>query len=306
MAKLHTSRYDGPMTDDALYGLVEAGGTKFMLGLARADGTLVDQARIDTMRPDETIPAAIAWLRHATLLHGAPKAVGIASFGPLSLDRASLDWGSITRTTKPHWDHVSVAPPFAEAFGCPVGFDTDVNGAALAESRWGAAQDHIVSVYVTIGTGIGGGAVIDGRALHGRGHPEMGHFHPPRHPADRDFAGICPFHGDCYEGLASGPAIAARWGTSLSQLPHDHVAHDVIAHYLAHLAVALQAVLSPGIIVMGGGVSATPGLIDRARRLTNVMAKSYFDDAPIAIALPGLGDRAGLLGALALALDAAG
>ena len=182
-----------------------------------------------------------------------------------------------------------------------VGFDTDVNAAALAESLWGAGQGASVCVYVTVGTGIGGGAVVGGAPVHGSRHPEMGHILVRRHPDDREFAGTCPFHGDCLEGLAGGPAIKARWGLSLSELPQDHPGHEIEADYLAQLAVTIQLVLSPQIILFGGGVMATPGLLARVQRRTTALAAGYVE--PV-LAPPGLGDDAGLLGALALALAA--
>jgi fructokinase len=182
--------------------------------------------------------------------------------------------------------------------------DTDVNGAALAESLWGAGSGHDVVLYFTVGTGIGGGAVIHGRTLRGEGHPEMGHIRLPRHPDDMDFAGTCPFHGCCLEGLASGPAILARWGKSLSELGADHPGHQIIAWYLAHTAVTMQAIFEPGRIVFGGGVMATPGLIERATQQASQLGGGYFrSDALQSIVRPGLGDNAGLLGALAVALS---
>lgn len=173
-----------------------------------------------------------------------------------------------------------------------------MNGAALAESRWGAAQGDDVAVYITVGTGIGGGAVINGSPIHGAQHPEMGHILPRRHPEDMDFPGVCPFHGDCFEGLVSGPAIKARWGASLSELPTDHPAHKIVAWYLGQLAMTVQAVLSPRRIVFGGGVMATPGLLEAMRGEAIRLAKDY---VTIIIESPALGDQAGLLGGLALA-----
>ena len=289
-----------------LYGCVEAGGTKFVVGIVAADRTIIDSQRVATTTPAETIPATIDWLRAAQARHGAVTAIGIASFGPVELERASAEWGHITATTKPGWSDTPFGSVLAEVFGVPVGFDTDVNGAALAELRWGAAQGVKSAVYVTVGTGIGGGAVVDGRVVHGLGHAEMGHFRVPRHLRDTRFAGICPFHGDCLEGLASGPAIIARWGGSLSDLGPEHEAQDVVAHYLGQMAMTLQAVLAPEKIIFGGGVMAAAGMVERVRAECAKQAKGYFrgsiDDI---IVSPGLGDRAGLLGGLALALDAA-
>ena len=290
-----------------LYACIEAGGTKFIAGIAAGPRDILDTARFATTTPGAMLAAVTDWLAEAVRRHGPVRAAGIASFGPLSLDRSAADWGHITATPKPGWSGIDLAGPVGAALGVPVGFDTDVNGAALAEARWGAAIHQRVAVYVTIGTGIGGGAVVNDVPLHGQGHPEMGHMRPARHPGDKDFAGICPFHGDCLEGLASGPAIAARWGASLSDLPADHEGHAIVAHYIAQLVVNLQAVLAPGRIILGGGVMGTAGLLARVRSEAVQLGGGYFaSDAAQVIVPPGLGDHAGLLGALALAMDASG
>jgi fructokinase len=284
---------------EARYGLVEAGGTKFVLGTADADGRIAARARIPTSSPDETIGAMLDWLGG----QGPFDAIGLATFGPVDLDPASPEWGHILKTPKPGWSGADLAGPIQRHLGCPVAVDTDVNGAALAESIWGAGKSDDVVLYFTIGTGVGGGAVIGGRTLRGKGHPEMGHIRLPRHPNDRNFKGVCPFHGDCLEGLASGPAIMARWGKSLSELATDHPAHDMIAWYLAQMIVTMQAIFEPGRIVLGGGVMATPGLIQQVRQRAIELGGGYFrSDASEIIQPPGLGDDAGLLGALALAL----
>ena len=282
---------------EQLYGLVEAGGTKFVLGVAASKDDIRATVRIPTTTPDETIGAMCAWFTAQDKL----AAIGVASFGPLGLDPVSPSWGHITATTKPHWSNTDIAGPLKAAFKCPVVIDTDVNGAALAEYLWGAAQSQKTMLYFTVGTGIGGGAIVDGRILKGLSHPEMGHIRPPRHPADHGFAGVCPVHGDCLEGLASGPAIMARWGASLSELPGDHPAHEMIAWYLAQIIVTMQAIFEPGRIVLGGGVMATPHLIDRIMAQTITLGSAYFKSDPAhIISLPGLGHNAGLLGALAL------
>ena len=280
------------------YGLVEAGGTKFVLGVATDKNTIEASMRIDTTTPDETIGAMLDWFR----AQGKLDAIGVASFGPLELDPQSPSWGHIGQTPKPHWSGADIAGPLQQGLGYPVAIDTDVNGAALAEYHWGAGQGHRSMLYFTIGTGVGGGAVVDGQILHGLSHPEMGHMSLPRHPDDREFAGICPFHGACLEGLASGPAIKARWRMSLSQLPADHAAHDIIAFYIAQTVVTMQAIFAPSRIIFGGGVMGTPGLIDRVRQQAVTLGGGYFRGDPNEIVtLPGLGDKAGLLGALALA-----
>lgn len=287
-----------------LYGLVEAGGTKFVVGVAAAPDDIREIVRFDTISPDETIGATIAWLKATQNRVGALSSIGIASFGPVQLNRQAANWGSITFTTKAGWSNSDFGGRVSREVGLPVGFDTDVNGAALAESRWGAGQGQPACVYVTIGTGIGGGAIIDGKPLHGLSHPEMGHIRLPRHPDDVGFAGSCPFHGDCLEGLASGPAIKARWGKSLSELQPDHPAHDIIAWYLAQMVVTLQSILEPGRIILGGGVMETPRLLDRVRGAASVLGGGYFVGKPEDIIVPpGLGDKAGLLGGLALAQD---
>ncbi|MEK6637606.1 MAG: ROK family protein [Pseudomonadota bacterium] len=276
------------------FGCIEAGGTKFVLGIAEAHGAVLATTRIPTTNPADTIAAVIEWFK----ANGPVDAIGIASFGPIDPDPASPRWGFITKTTKPDWSGTDFAGRVGRAFDVPVGFDTDVNGAALAESRWGAAQGDDVAVYFTVGTGIGGGAIINGAPIHGAQHPEMGHILPRRHPDDLDFPGVCPFHGDCFEGLVSGPAIKARWGASLSELPADHPAHKIVAWYLGQLAMSVQAVLSPRRIIFGGGVMATPGLLEAMRSEALRLAKDY---VTIIIEPPALGDQAGLLGGLALA-----
>jgi fructokinase len=289
---------------ERLYGCIEAGGTKFVAGIVAAPGDIRETARFDTNSPDETIGATIAWLKSAQERHGTLSAIGIASFGPLELDRKVSNWGYITATTKTGWSNSDFGGRVARELRLPVGFDTDVNGAALAESRWGVGQDQPACVYITIGTGIGGGAIIDGKPLHGLSHPEMGHIRPQRHPDDLDFVGVCSFHGDCLEGLASGPAIKARWGVSLSELASDHPAHAIIAWYLAQLVVTLQSIMEPGRIILGGGVTATPGLLGKVRLKAAELGKGYFRGvAEEIIVPPALGDNAGLLGGLALAQD---
>lgn len=283
------------------YGLMEAGGTKFVLGVADASGQIVARHRIPTTTPDATIAAALAWFApHAPL-----DRMGIAAFGPLELDRAAPHWGHVLSTPKPHWSMADLAGPFVRALGCPVAIDTDVNGAALAESLWGAGQGVRSCVYVTIGTGIGGGAVVDGRILGGAGHPEMGHMRLDRHPDDHGFSGSCRFHGGCLEGLASGPAILARWGKSLSDLPAGGAEQHMIAWYLGQAVVTLQAIMAPARIILGGGVMATPGLLDLVRQHADALGQGYFATrASEMVVLPGLGDDAGLMGAFALSQTA--
>ncbi len=285
-----------------LLGCIEAGGTKFICGLARGGELLPERVRIETTSPEETLGAAIAWFAAAQARHGAIAGFGIGSFGPVDRDLDSPGWGAILATPKPGWTGVRLAHIIGDAFGgVPVGFDTDVNGAAMAEAAIGGQRGLVV--YITVGTGIGGGAVMDGVPIAGVRHAEMGHFYPPRHPYDLGFAGRCPFHGACMEGLASGPAILDRWGVPLSELPADHVGHRIIAFYLAHLSVALLATLSPHRIAFGGGVLKTPGLIEGIRREVVALNRGYLiEDARIAeiIAPTCLDEDAGLYGAMLL------
>jgi fructokinase len=288
-----------------IYGCIEAGGTKFMLGLLCGPDEVRASMRIETRGPEETLAAALAFFTE----HAPPKgyeAFGIGSFGPVDPDPISPRWGTIGETPKPGWRGTDMVTPFARTFDRPIGFDTDVNAAALAESLWGAAIDTPVSTYLTVGTGVGGGVVVAGKPLHGRQHPEMGHFLPARHPRDA-FVGSCPYHGACLEGLASGTAIAARWGTSLNELPVGHEAHEIVAYYLGQAVIAQQAMLSPKRIVMGGGVMQVPGLIGRVREAAARIGNGYFcpsADYETLVVEPGLGPRSGLLGALALAMAA--
>lgn len=294
------------MTDE-LFGAIEAGGTKFVCGVGTAKGEVLETVRISTEHPGATLANASEALCGLQNRYGRLSAIGIASFGPVCLDRASPDWGMIVETTKPNWSHTNVVKPFEAAFGCPVAFDTDVNGAALAEYRWGAARQTDVSVYVTVGTGVGAGIVVNGLPLHGMRHPEAGHLLPRKHPIDAEFAGVCPFHGCCVEGLASGPAILKRWGVPLVQLSNDHVGHEVVAWYLGQLAASLIAMLSPQRIVFGGGVMQAPGLIDRVRQAACQIDAGYSclpEKLVSLITLPGCGEHSGTLGAIALAEQA--
>jgi fructokinase len=234
-------------------------------------------------------------------------AVGIASFGPVDLDPRSPTFGFITTTPKPGWAHTDVAGPFRTGLDVPVAFDTDVNGAALGEHVWGAGRGIDPLVYLTVGTGIGGGGVVHGRLLHGLVHPEMGHLRIPHDRGDDPFPGVCPYHGDCLDGLASGRALAERWGAPAQTLPAGHRAWELETEYLALGLVGIIGVLSPRRIVVGGGVLEHPPLLPRVRRRVVELLAGYLDtrelgsDVDTYIVPPGLGEDAGVLGALALA-----
>ena len=237
--------------------------------------------------------------------YGPIGALGVASFGPLDLDPQSPTYGSITTTPKPGWANTDLFAAFS-ALGVPVALDTDVNAAALAEHRWGATREVDPFVYLTVGSGVGGGAFVNGRLLHGLVHPEMGHIRIPHDRVTDPFPGACPFHGDCLEGLASGVAMRERWGADAATLPADHPAWDLEAHYLALGVATLTAVLSPRRVVMGGGVARAPGLLGRVRTALMALLGGYIPAGSIAgviesyVVAPALGERAGVLGALAL------
>jgi fructokinase len=288
-------------------GGVETGGTKVLCAVGTGADDIHAQLRIPTGEPGETLARAVAFFREQAT---PVAAIGIASFGPIDLDPRSPTFGFITTTPKPGWAHTDVAGPFRAALGVPVGFDTDVNGAALGEHRWGAARDVDPFVYVTVGTGIGGGGVVNGRLLHGLVHPEMGHLRLPHDRGADPFPGSCPYHGDCLDGLASGRALRERWGVPAETLPPEHPAWALEAEYLALGLVSVIGVLSPRRIVIGGGVMQQRQLLPRVRRRAvellagYVRAREIVEDIENYIVPPMLGAGAGVFGALALAHDA--
>jgi fructokinase len=290
-----------------LLGGIEAGGTKVICAVASDLPRIDTQTAIPTTTPAETLRQAIEFFRRQTR---TPAAVGVASFGPVDIDPSSAGYGRIGRTPKPGWTGTDVLGPLRAALGVPVRLDTDVNGAALAEARWGAGRGCRTLVYLTVGTGIGGGALVEGRLLHGLRHPEMGHIRIPHDPALDAFAGACPFHGDCLEGLASGEAIRQRWGQSTETLPPQHPAWELEAGYLAAGLTSIALTLSPERIVLGGGVMQQPQLLPLIRRRFHDLLAGYSVGDMTAAELDRyivpstLGGRAGVLGALALARDA--
>jgi fructokinase len=298
--------------ESRLFGAVEAGGTKFVCATGDGNGQILAESRFPTTDPVSTLAAVRDFFGEHSGSHGALSAIGAGSFGPVILDRQSAKYGFIGKTPKAGWSDVDIVGMLAREFSCPVGFDTDVNAAALAEHRWGASQDIANLVYLTVGTGIGGGVLIDGAPLHGLMHPEIGHIYPRRHPFDTRFPGICPFHGDCLEGLASGPAILARCGADLSNLDAAHVQWEIQADYLGQLCAQLVLTLSPQRIIMGGGVMAQQRLFPDIRQRLLHWLGGYIDRLEILgdidhyVVPPTLGANAGVLGALALAIGAAG
>jgi fructokinase len=291
-----------------LYGGIEAGGTKFVCAVGSGPDDLRDEYRFATSTPKENISQAIAYFRQQQAVQPLA-AIGVASFGPVDPDPNSPTFGYVTNTPKPHWSNTNFAGALRQALGVPVGFDSDVNGAALGEHRWGAAQGLDTFVYLTVGTGLGGGGMVGGKLMHGLMHPEMGHMRVP-HDLERDpYAGFCIYHGDCFEGMACGPAIEARWQTSARNLPPDHPAWELEAHYLALGLHSIVTILSPQRVIMGGGVMDQAHLFPLLRRKLQESLNGYIHKAAILerideyVVPPALGSRAGVLGAIALAQD---
>ncbi len=287
------------MTAPVLGG-VEAGGTKFVCGVGTGPDDLV-RTVFPTTSPEETLERVVRYFRN---LARPPAAIGIASFGPLDLDPRSATFGHIASTPKPGWSNFDIAGVLRRALDLPVAFDTDVNAAALAEARWGAAQGLDSVLYITVGTGIGGGALVNGATLHGLAHPEMGHIRIPHDREADPFPGACRYHGDCLEGLASGVAIERRWGSPADLLPPVHPAWPLEAHYLALGLANLVYVLSPRRIVMGGGVMHRLDLFPMIRAELQGALNGYVRMPEIVP--PLLGGNAGVLGALLMAGRGAG
>ena len=289
-----------------LYGAIEAGGTKFVCAVGTNPDDLRNEIRFSTTTPEETIGHAVDYFKEQAAKEPLD-AIGIASFGPVDPNPDSPTFGYITTTPKSDWADTDFAGVVGRALGVPVGFDTDVNGAALGEHRWGAAQGLDTFIYLTIGTGVGGGGLVNGELMHGLIHPEMGHIYLPPHPDDPHPEGFCPFHGNCLEGMINGPALEKRWGQPGETLPVDHPAWDLEAHYLAYGLVNFICTLSPQRIVLGGGVMEQRHLFPLIRQKVQEFLNGYVQSPAIMdriddyIVPPGLGNKAGVLGAIALA-----
>ncbi|MGH9844269.1 MAG: ROK family protein [Blastocatellia bacterium] len=286
-----------------MYAGIESGGTKWVCAVGTGPDDVRAMDRFPTTTPAETVGRSIEFFRRQPAI----KAIGVGSFGPVDLNPQSPHYGHITTTPKPGWQFADLVKPLRQAFSVPVGFDTDVNAAALGEFRWGAARGLDTFVYFTVGTGIGGGAMVNGKLLHGMLHPEMGHMILPRDPRRDPFKGACKFHGACLEGLASGPAMEHRWGRRAEGLPADHTAWALEAHYLALGVVNAISILSPQRVILGGGVMDQRHLFPMIRAEVKVLLRGYLQVPQILegiedyIVPPALGDRAGVLGAIALA-----
>ena len=296
-----------PESANVLLGAIEAGGTKFQCAVSRGVDDVVAAERFATTTPNQTFNEVIEFFESVQRRHGPLSAFGIASFGPVDLDTRSPTYGHILATPKPGWGHYDLRARLLERFAKPIFLDTDVNAAALAEWHQGAHSGVRSLVYVTVGTGIGGGAVFDGKTTHGLWHSEMGHIRVQRHPADLEFTGVCPFHRDCLEGLANGPAIVARWNRPMSALLHDQLACSIIGSYLGQMAATMTLMLTPEKIVFGGGVMTGDALLPFIRQTTSDQLAGYLTHERLAgtledfITAPALQDRSGICGAILLA-----
>ncbi len=292
------------------YAAVEAGGTKFACAVVDRQGQIMAALNIPTRQPEETFDRVLAFFR-PFLQARQLVSLGIASFGPLDLDPQSAGYGSLTATPKSGWTNAAILTSLADRFQLPAAIDTDVNAAAMGEQYWIAANKKLDPfIYITVGTGIGAGIIVNGHPVHGLQHPEAGHMFVP-HDRQRDpFQGVCPFHQDCLEGLASGPAMEKRWQASPETLPSDHPAWELEADYLAYACANLLFSVSPQKMVLGGGVMQAGWLLPLIRQKTSRLLNAYIHSVQAAAALetlitePGLGTRSGILGAVCLAVQA--
>jgi fructokinase len=293
-----------------LFGGIEGGGTKFVCAVGTGPGDLRAEARIPTTTPEETLEHVVAFFKKQEQTLGRLEAIGMASFGPIDPRPGSPTYGQIMPTPKPGWTGADFVTPLKAGFNIPIGFDLDVNAAALAEWRWGALQNCDPAVYITIGTGIGGGIIINGRLVHGLLHPEMGHVLLPHDLTADPFPGSCPFHGDCFEGLANGPAMEKRWGQRAETLPAEHPAWELEANYISMALMDFICTLSPERIVLGGGVMQQPKLFPHIHHKVRTLLNGYVQSPNILeniagyLVPPGLGGHSGVLGAIALAQQA--
>lgn len=298
------------VTDKALplVGAIEGGGTKFVCAVSRSAVQILDRITIPTTDAATTLAACVQYFQQMTHQHGHIAALGLASFGPLQLRRNAPDYGYLQSTPKPGWSNADIVSPLEDALDLPVVLDTDVGAAAAAEWRLGCGRGLASLAYVTVGTGIGGAVVPAINVEHRLMHPEMGHL-PVRRDTRDDFAGLCPFHGDCLEGLACGPAIQARWGCELSLLPPEHPGRPIIAGYLGQLATSIALLHAADRIVFGGGVMVDGALLPLVRRAAHEYLKGYLqplrdlEQMDAYLARPALGDAAAITGAILQAQD---
>ncbi|MDE7260642.1 MAG: ROK family protein [Oscillospiraceae bacterium] len=287
-----------------MFGALEAGGTKMVCAVGNALGRILDRVSIPTRTPEETMPEMLNYFRGKDLA-----AIGIGSFGPIDLDRRSPTYGTIMSSPKLSWRNFNIVGRFREELGLPVGIDTDVNAAALGEAVWGCTRDVSHSIYITVGTGVGLGVIINGRPHHGMIHPEGGHIFMARRPDDPMVRGVCPYHPNCLEGLASGPAIERRWGRKAEELADCTAVWEMEAYYIAQAVCSYIMMISPEKIVLGGGVMHQEQMLPLVRREVHRQLRGYIqgkglDDLDSYIVPVSLGDNQGVMGAVKLAMDA--
>ena len=286
------------------YGSLEAGGTKMVCAIGDEKGNILERISIPTLAPENTMPAILDFFKSKNI-----SALGIGCFGPVDLDKKSPTYGHITTTPKLAWKNYDIVGVCEKELGVPVGFDTDVNGSALGEATWGCTKDLDNSIYITVGTGIGVGVIIDRKPYHGMLHPEGGHIFLARHPQDPMERGVCPYHELCLEGLASGPSIQARWGKPGVELADRKEVWELEAYYLAQAICSYIMILSPERIIIGGGVAHQEQMMpmiraEVLRQMGGYIAAKGMQDLDNYIVLPSLNDNQGILGALKLAMDA--
>ena len=291
---------------EKLYGAIEAGGTKFVCAVGSSPQDILDEIRFPTTTPVETIQQVCDFFTpHMRQLH----AIGLGSFGPVDVNPASPTYGHITSTPKPHWGNTNILGMLRGKLNLPLAIDMDVAVAGLGEAKWGASQGRNHSLYLTIGTGIGGGFIIDGKPLRGLASLEMGHIRIPHNLELDPFRGICPYHGDCFEGLACGPAIQARFGQKGETIPDNDPFWDVEATYIANALVNYILTLTPEIIIIGGGVMQKDFMFPKVRNGVQELLNSYLVNDMLLknidtyIVPPLLGNRSGVLGGIALAMQ---
>lgn len=283
-------------------GALEGGGTKMVLAIGDENGNILDRVSIPTETPDITMPKMIQYFKDANI-----DALGIATFGPIDLDRKSPTYGYITTTPKLAWANYDFLGAFKKELPIPIAFDTDVNGSAIGEATWGITKGLENSIYITIGTGVGVGVITNGKPLHGMLHPEGGHMLLMRHPKDT-YKGKCPYHETCLEGMAAGPAVEARWGKKGIELSDQKEVWEMEAYYIAQALTNIIMMLSPQRIVLGGGIMHQTQLMPLIREKTKEMVNGYIQtdllkDMEHYIVLPSLNDNQGIMGCIKLALD---
>ena len=292
-------------TSSMKFGGIEAGGTKFVVAVGDDQGNIKNRESFPTTTPQETTQKIVEYFTRNPV-----DAVGLGAFGPIDPDPKSKTFGYITTTPKPGWANFNIVGELKKGLNnIPVGFDTDVNAACLGEIKYGAAKGLDSALYLTIGTGVGGGAFVEGNLVHGLLHPEMGHMRLVKR-SDDNYEGHCPFHKGCLEGLTAGPAVGERWGKKGAEIPEDHVAWDLEGYYIGQACASFVLILSPKKIILGGGVMHKKNVLPAVHKYTKEFLNDYIQKDEVTknidsyIILPGLGDNAGIVGSIALAVEA--